>query len=148
MSPQLKDKLFWDLSIRLSCGVMVEYRNKAYELLEIGCQYGFTYYYNAITVTIRNGDEVLTNVPFDEVKPYLYKMYLYDRHRKIMVEDLGLDIRVKSNGEPYFINTDLDILSNWKKVIKWLISHHFDVYGLIDDGIAIQITDDNNPYKQ
>ena len=31
--------------------------------------------------------------------------------------------------------------------IDWLNSHHFDYRGLIEKGLAIEVTDENNPYK-
>ena len=31
--------------------------------------------------------------------------------------------------------------------MDWLNEHHFDYRGLIDKGLAIEVTDDNNPYK-
>lgn len=31
--------------------------------------------------------------------------------------------------------------------IDWLNEHHFDYRGLIDKGLAIEVTNDNNPYK-
>ena len=30
----------------------------------------------------------------------------------------------------------------------WLIAHHFDYRGLIPKGLAIEVTDENNPYKE
>lgn len=34
-----------------------------------------------------------------------------------------------------------------KKGFDWLIAHHFDYRGLIEKGLAIAVTEDNNPYK-
>lgn len=31
--------------------------------------------------------------------------------------------------------------------MDWLNEHHFDYRGLIDRGLAIEVTDENNPYK-
>ena len=31
--------------------------------------------------------------------------------------------------------------------IDWLNAHHFDYRGLIDKGLAIEVTEENNPYK-
>ena len=31
--------------------------------------------------------------------------------------------------------------------IDWLNAHHFDYRGLIEKGLAIEVTEDNNPYK-
>ena len=32
--------------------------------------------------------------------------------------------------------------------LDWLNSHHFDYRGLIDKGLAIEVTEKNNPYKE
>lgn len=32
--------------------------------------------------------------------------------------------------------------------IDWLNTHHFDYRGLIEKGLAIEVTEDNNPYKE
>lgn len=32
--------------------------------------------------------------------------------------------------------------------IDWLLEHHFDFRGLIERGLAIKITEENNPYKE
>ena len=36
---------------------------------------------------------------------------------------------------------------NIPKYIDWLNAHHFDYRGLIEKGLAIAVTEDNNPYK-
>ena len=33
------------------------------------------------------------------------------------------------------------------RVIDWLNAHHFDYRGLIGEGLAIEVTEENNPYK-
>lgn len=33
------------------------------------------------------------------------------------------------------------------KVFDWLNAHHFDYRGLIPKGLAIEVTEENNPYK-
>ncbi|MBQ3944137.1 MAG: hypothetical protein II670_00810 [Alphaproteobacteria bacterium] len=147
MTHQLQQKLFKDLSIRIPYGVMVEYRNKAYELCAISCPYGFTDYMGLITVSIKSGNETIANVPFNEVKPYLYKLYIDDKTKSSMCNDLGLPIRIRSTGDPFLGSVDNDTLFNWRKIIEWLYVRHYDVCGLIDDGIGIRVTEENNPYK-
>ena len=39
-------------------------------------------------------------------------------------------------------------LSNINKVINWLLKNHFDFMGLIPKGLAIEVTKENNPYKE
>ena len=49
--------------------------------------------------------------------------------------------------------TQFDIYANGKyvmpnyEVIDWLNKYHFDYRGLISMGLAIEVTEDNNPYK-
>ena len=31
--------------------------------------------------------------------------------------------------------------------VNWLLEHHFDFMGLIPKGLAIEVTEDNNPYE-
>ena len=33
-------------------------------------------------------------------------------------------------------------------VFDWLNAHHFDYRGLIEKGLAIEVTEENNPYKE
>ena len=34
------------------------------------------------------------------------------------------------------------------EIINWLNAHHFDYRGLIPKGLAIEVTEDNNLYKE
>ena len=42
-----------------------------------------------------------------------------------------------------FSNMEIVGYSNY----DWLNAHHFDYRGLIERGLAIEVTEDNNPYK-
>ena len=44
-------------------------------------------------------------------------------------------------------STDADIRFK-TDVIDWLNARHFDYRGLIERGLAIEVTEDNNPYKE
>ena len=41
----------------------------------------------------------------------------------------------------------IDIVQTSKEVIDWLNAHHFDYRGLIEKGLAIEVRENNNPYK-
>jgi hypothetical protein len=48
----------------------------------------------------------------------------------------------------YFNRTmTIDIVKTSKEVIDYCLSHHFDFMGLIEKGLAIEVTESNNPYK-
>ena len=42
---------------------------------------------------------------------------------------------------------DITSVSNHCAAIDWLNAHHFDYRGLIEKGLAIAVTEENNPYK-
>lgn len=43
---------------------------------------------------------------------------------------------------------DITSVSNHYAAIDWLNAHHFDYRGLIKKGLAIEVTEENNPYKE
>ena len=52
--------------------------------------------------------------------------------------------------EYLFYGSSIGLLSNTAtayELINWLLEHHFDFMGLIQKGLAIEVTEDNNPYK-
>ena len=64
----------------------------------------------------------------DDFKPYLRPMSSMTEEEK------------KESGELYKKNTGM-----WDD-LDWLNAHHFDYRGLIDKGLAIAVTEENNPY--
>ena len=45
----------------------------------------------------------------------------------------------------HWVNFDKDTVTLY---LDWLNAHHFDYRGLIEKGLAIEITKENNPYKE
>ena len=39
-------------------------------------------------------------------------------------------------------------IENEGNMFDWLNAHHFDYRGLIEKGLAIEVTEENNPYKK
>lgn len=65
----------------------------------------------------------------DEVKPYLRTISsMTDEEHKEYEQWLP---------DGFNINT-----------VNWLLEHHFDFMGLIPKGLAIEVTEENNPYKE
>ena len=94
---------------------------------------------------------VLTPFKFDEIKPYLRLMssmtseeeYEYHQIRK-RNSDKFLDLmdcndHLQQLLFPIIIGTES---------IDWLNAHFFDYRGLIVKGLAIKVTNENNPYKE
>jgi hypothetical protein len=83
------------------------------------------------------------------VKPYLRSM-------SSMTEEERKELK-----ELHFYYTDAHVINDEDKdfkpiivdevhcscIIDWLNAHHFDYRGLIERGLAIKVTPDNNPYE-
>ena len=70
----------------------------------------------------------------DEVKPYLRpmsSMTIEERHNYFMTYT---SVHIVDVPHPY-------------KTQDYLNANHFDYCGLIPKGLAIEVTEDNNPYK-
>lgn len=75
-------------------------------------------------------------------KPFLRPMSSMTDEEK---EDFGVCIHIQPKRyRGYTVNC-----SHYYTVseIDWLNEHHFDYRGLIEKGLAIAVTDENNPYK-
>ena len=56
----------------------------------------------------------------------------------------GVDIRAYcKNGQPHYRR-----FSEFSTIEDWLNAHYFDYHGLIPKGLAIAVTEENNPYKE
>ena len=45
----------------------------------------------------------------------------------------------------HWVNFDRDTVTSY---LDWLNAHHFDYRNLIEKGLAIEVTEENNPYKK
>ena len=71
-------------------------------------------------------------------KPYLRPM-------SSMTEE-----EINEYNEYLFYGSSIGLLSNTVtayELINWLLENHFDFMGLIPKGLAIEVTEENNPYK-
>lgn len=86
---------------------------------------------------------ITTNVEFN--RPYLHPMSsMTEEERKEWKNTYLSDgIKVKA----LFGDINNSIVKSHVNSINWLLEHHFDFLGLIDKGLAIEVTEDNNPYK-
>lgn len=120
-----KKLLLQDLSARLPYGVVVkiDYGDIHYGLVVL----------NRLDVekkiAIFNFD-----VPIEYCKPYLRPMSSMTEEEREEYHKLC---------DKYY-----DIYFDSVESIDWLNAHHFDYRGLIERGLAIQVTEENNPYKE
>lgn len=131
LSVEDKQLLLEDLNARLPYGVKVATINPA---AEIGVISGISIK-GKISVSTKDADIVFECT---EVKPYLRSMdSMTDEERKEYNEYLfhGASIGLMSNTETAY------------ELIDWCNKHYFDYRGLIEKGLAIPVTKDNNPYE-
>ena len=123
MTQEDKELLLTDLTVRLPYGVKVQYNNEIYNIDYISALY------EEVKLDIPNN----YTIGISEVKPYLRPMSSMTDEEKLMYEGL-------------MIGTDN--ISYMLDIIDWLLKNHFDFRGLIPKGLAIEVTKDNNPYKE
>ena len=128
MKPEEKDLLLKDLCARLPYEPVIEYVVKGITGNgHITCK-----------LDVSHIDELLQDSEYlVDVKPYLRPMssMTEEEIRKYKCLNDALD-------ENYEVHID-----NAYPAFDWLNAHHFDYRGLIDKGLAIEVTEDNNPYK-
>lgn len=98
-----------------------------------------------------NGDEIVDDIKIKlldlsaldwfingiEIKPYLRPM-------SSMTEEE--EIEYDATFDTIKINGHFDSVMTYKSY-DWLNEHHFDFRGLIEKGLAIEVTEENNPYN-
>ena len=77
----------------------------------------------------------------EDIKPYLRPMSSMTEEEK--VEYFGNRMTPWAQNE--FGESYTEAVMQYR--IDFLLEHHFDYCGLIDKGIAIEVTKENNPYK-
>jgi len=86
------------------------------------------------------------------IKPYLRSMSSMTEEEKEELKNL-FDAEEVTNDSICYLEggTLVEYLSDisysfCSKIINWLNAHHFDYRGLIQRGLAIEVTKENNPY--
>jgi len=123
MTQEDKELLFKDLCARLPYGVKIQVYYE--DIAGSG-------YFDETVWLIDNDEPFHVNDRWIEnVKPYLRPM-------SSMTEEELKEFQEFRNITP------LDWLP---LALDWLLEHHFDFRGLIPKGLAIEVTESNNPYK-
>ena len=128
MTQEEKELLFKDLSARLPyhvrCKIWLKDGTTEEGLLDLEHNYGNVlqdaFYYNKIK----------------DIKPYLRPM-------SSMTEEEIKEFSVLAVGTHLFMGPLIPSYDT----LDWLNAHHFDYRGLIEKGLAIAVTEENNPYK-
>ena len=155
MTQEDKHDLLIDLSGRLFTDTVVEVKFATENLSTITRiivpEEGL--YYLSPELLSFNQDEII-------VKPYLRSMSSMTDEEKEEFHDIGL-VDLPSDDYDVYDHKGVEIVSfPWNKrndfsfdfddfntLLNWLNKHHFDYRGLIEMGLAIRVTEKNNPYK-
>lgn len=130
MTQQDKDLLLRDLCARLPYKVFVMVEG-----------------YHIDKIKGIDGDVISTdrgiNYPLRLVKPYLRPMSSMTEKECYQIAN----IRSTFTDNWKYIKTPIPLyIANYNQV-DWLNAHHFDYRGLIEKGLAIAVTPENNPYN-
>jgi hypothetical protein len=149
MTQEEKQLLLKDLSARLPYGVFCV--GTTYELDDDGERYipvkvkdtlTEIHNYKLETASVRLG--LISSCKLETVKPYLRPMSsMTEEEEKEFIKILDLEMEALSAPEGHTIASAAS--STFE--IDFYNKHHFDYRGLIEKGLAIAVTKENNPYK-
>ena len=149
MTQEDKQLLLTDLCARLPYGVFCV--GITYELDDDGERYipvkvkdtlTEIHNYKLETASVRLG--LIDSCKLETVKPYLRSMSSMTEKECIELDNIEATIENISKVIPY-IPFYIEVVS--PKQIDWLNAHHFDYRGLIEKGLAIEVTEENSPYE-
>ena len=147
MTQEDKELLLKDLCARLPYGVKVlDTAEGVNEICELDSIMTSRKYKDKIFASLTLPDDSIM-VGIEMVKPYLRPMSSMTEEEKKKYNNLKNQFvcRVQdNNGIHYVVDIDEDSF----KLYDWLNAHHFDYRGLILKGLAIAVTEENNPYEK
>ena len=117
--------------------------NRAVELYSINLEHETIQYWNYKSSSLQiGGYGHLIRYDKLQFKPYLRPLSSMTEEEEKEFNDQMYKAKPYSDGKSYNVYEviGLDII--------YLNSHHFDYLGLIPKGLAIAITEENNPYKK
>ncbi len=123
----IKMLLLKDLCSRLPYGVKCNRYGNVYQLVDIDIKREIVYLLrddNYVPYSVLRGDII---------KPYLRPLSsMTEEEKEELIKNFWGSHTAKDTFEE----------------LSWYLSKHFDINGLIPKGLAIEVTEDNNPYKE
>lgn len=139
MTQEEKNMLLKDLCGRIPYGVKVHFGSEPWTLTGL-----FKSEHAGVMVILlprfpaANAYPNTSNLPLEKVKPYLRPLSSMTDEEKYQYENTQWEYQADYCAPEYF-----DGLESY----DWLNAHFFDFRGLIEKGLAIEVTPENNPYK-
>ena len=162
MKQEDKELLLKDLCSRLPYSVIV--RHADYLVDSDGNYTGQFWYKRGYLYDICRMDDMTTTIIESEGSDEEGYEHICDLERSLpylrpmssMTEEEKKEISILLNYE-FYIDDDYALVAEddrhrirldlMKVYINWLNKHHFDYNELIEKGLAIEVTEENNPYK-
>ena len=132
MTQKEKQLLLKDLCTRLPYRVIVQVKD-----------------WTTLDTELKTGHIRLLQDGVIELKPYLRPMESMTEEEDNEWNGLNIDPLLEAVKERHTRIEDLMLRAKSQyKPIDWLNAHHFDYRGLIEKGLAIAVTEENNPYNE
>ena len=140
MNKEDKELLLKDLCARLPYGVICDIYNDTCTITE-KLLIGGLFHFCDDTICVRpylRSMSSMTDEEFENLKEYSGLEYEQ------------LDLASYQNGTYKCLDFYLSEVPSYVVILvfDWLNAHHFDYRGLIERGLAIVVTEENNPYKE
>lgn len=138
MKQEDKNLLLQDLCARLPYGVKCSHPYGIGKLESIAKEE------HGIDVTFETPDDNYYSI--DDCKPYLFPMSSMTEEQKKFFKDRPIFLDSENElvvKEDFFGNSRFTMLDDWLEVINWCYENHFDIYGLIPMGLAMDATNLN-----
>ena len=140
MNQEDKELLLKDLCARLPYGVEADCVGEYVKIKYID-PHRSTAYISNLGKTKWESIEVIT--------PYLRPMESMDEEEDNESNGLNIDPLLEAVGERHTRIEDLMLRTKSQyNPVDWLNAHHYDYRGLIPMGLAIEVIEENNPYKE
>ena len=135
MNQEDKQLLFQDLCARLPYGVICNRLGQAKKLLSVSP-------YKVYCLELDNGEYMPGEYKVEDIKPYLRPMSSMTSQEWCEL----CDCDTEDEKAAIFIKNGRRFVSHVNKE-TFLNSRHFDYRCLIEKGLAIAVTEENNPYE-
>ncbi len=143
MTQEEKDLLLKDLCARLPYGVKAQVLGWDEEKGEVEVPLKIYSINTDGYIYFETNDYDVNYLPVEECRLYLRPMSSMTEEEKKEFIDA---VTWEANGKFYI--DECEDISFYQEKCDWLNAHHFDYRGLIEKGLAIEVSEDYKPYKQ
>ena len=112
--------------------------NEPYTLLSIHPNKGIALILTGVNM---DGVDIISKVKIDTIKPFIRPLSSMTEEDEKEFNEQMYKAKLYSDGKSYNVYEVVGL------DINYLNAHHLDYFGLIEKGLAIGVTEDNNPYQ-